>query len=426
MDTNALFTAALRLDPPWTVASIEFEEGRKGERGRLDIHIDFRRGGEFACPECGATGRAYDTEGQEWRHLDFFQHSAYLHARVPRVECPEHGPRRVHVPWARPGSGFTLLFEALIMTMAAQMPVAAIGRMVDEHDTRLWRIVKHHVGEAREDVDMSSVTELVVDETSRAKHHSYVTLFLEPKPSTEDGAPRVLFVADGRDHSVFHAFKDDLMAHGGRPGTVHDICMDMSAAYMRGAFETMPLARITLDRFHVMKMVNDAVDDVRRRESKEHEELKGTRYDWLKNPSKLSEKQRARVELLSQKHLKTAKAYQMRLNLRDLWAQPTLRAARAYLKKWCRWVLTAAAPPKEEGAAWILEAMHRAATSIKRRTQEILNYYHRLQTSGVIEGANSLVQAARARARGYRNAETFKTIIYLIAGRLSFDLPQTH
>ncbi len=225
METDALFTAALRLDPPWTVAKIEFQEGRKEERGRLDLHIDFVRGGEFACPECGSTCRAYDTAEQEWRHLDFFQHTAYLHARVPRVSCPEHGVRRVDVPWARRGSGFTLLFEALVLTMAAQMPVAAIARITGEHDTRLWRIVNHHVHEAREEVDMSSVTELVVDETSRAKRHSYVTLFLEPKPSTKEGSPRVLFVADGRDQRVFQEFKADLMAHGGAPGLIRDICM---------------------------------------------------------------------------------------------------------------------------------------------------------------------------------------------------------
>jgi transposase len=425
METNDLFTAALRLDPPWTVAAIDFEQGTEDERGRLDIHIGFARGGELPCPECGAACKAYDAEDREWRHLDFFQHVAYLHARVPRVRCLDHGVRRANVPWARPGSGFTLLFEALMLTMAAQMPVAAIARMVREHDTRLWRIVNHHVEEARERVDMSSVTELVVDETSRAKGHSYVTIFLEPE-SAEDGAPRALYVADGRDHRVFHDFKADLMAHGGAPGRVGDICMDMSSAFMLGAFETMPLARVTLDRFHVMKLVNEAVDDARRRESKEHDELKGTRYDWLMNPSRLSPKRRARVASLSGKHLKTAKAYQMRLNLRDLWAQPTITAARRYLKKWCSWVLKATAPPRDSKRTWILERMRTAASSIKLHAEQILNYYRRLLTSGVIEGANSLVQAARARARGYRNAETFKTIIYLIAGRLSFELPQTH
>ena len=121
---------------------------------RLDIHLDFPRGSRFGCPDCGAADcPAYDTEEMTWRHLDFFQHEAYLHARVPRVTCSGCGIKRVSVPWAREGSGFTLLFEALAMTMMTSMPVAAVGRLVGEHDTRLWRVLRHYVEEARAAAD---------------------------------------------------------------------------------------------------------------------------------------------------------------------------------------------------------------------------------------------------------------------------------
>lgn len=426
MDNKHLFTAALGLVAPWSVVSIDFVEDQGSASGRLDIHIDFARGAELPCPECGTLCKAHDTKLQSWRHLDFFQHEAHLHARVPRVRCSVDGVKKVDVPWARPGSGFTLLFEALVLTLAPQMSMSALARLVREHDTRLWRVVDHYVLEARENVDMSDVTEIVVDETSRAKRHQYVSLFLEPESSASAETPRVIFVTEGKDHSVFHDFVADLKLHDGHVGSITDVCMDMSAAFRKGAAETMPLARVTYDRFHVMKLVNEAVDDARRRETKLEPQLKGTRYAWLKNPSKLTKKQCESVARLSQRNLKTAKAYHMRLNLQDLWAQPHLTATRTFLKRWCQWALKATARPKDPADVWILERMNTAANTLKDNATDVVNYFRRLLTSGVIEGVNSTIQAARSRARGYRNPRTFKMMIYLIAGKLDLGIKPIH
>jgi len=431
MHTNALFEAALGLSAPWKVISIEFEQGAPASRGQLEIRLDFERGGQLPCPECGALCKAHDTDEQTWRHLDFFEHTCHLVARVPRVGCQEHGVLKVHVPWARPGSGFTLLFEALVMALAPEMPMAALARLVREHDTRLWRIVKWHVADARSRVDMSDVDQLVVDETSQAKRKSFVSIFLEPKRYDDEGslerAARVLYVAKSKSKQVFHEFAQDLIEHGGHPWSIREVCMDMCAPYMQGVAETMPRASITFDRFHVMKMVNAAVDDARRREVKTRPELKRTRLDWLLSPSRLSTRRRERVESLSQRNLLTAKAYQMRLTLAELWDHASVARARRHLRSWCAWVKRATKPPEDDGAVWVLERMRRVAQSVREHEDGILRYVASRLTSGVIEGVNSLAQAARARARGYRNVETFKTMIYLIAGRLQFDLqPATH
>jgi len=162
MKDTELFQIALGLLEPWQVVSSEFDV----ELGLLSIRLDFKAGAKFSCPDCQASGPTHDTVEKRWRHLNFFQHKTELIARVPMVKCPKCGVRQVQVPWARPDSGFTALFEAFCMTLAKDMPIMKIAELVEEYDTRIWRIVRHHVSEAREREDYSEVKELGVDETS--------------------------------------------------------------------------------------------------------------------------------------------------------------------------------------------------------------------------------------------------------------------
>ena len=423
MDTVKLFELALGLTSPWKIEAVNFDPKAAAGRGEVEIRLTFPRGSRFACPQCLGPCPVHDTSERRWRHLNLFQYQTYIVAPLPRTDCPEHGVLTIAgVSWAREGSGFTLLFEAFVMLVAPEMPMAAVARMTGEHDTRLWRLVSGHVEQARESVDMTGVKELVVDETSRARGHDYVSLFVEPG---EEKA-RVLFVTDGRDNTTFQAFCSDLAAHGGDPALVTDVCMDMSEAFQKGAAENLPNAAVTFDRFHVMKLVGEGVDSVRRLERVTQPALKNSRYSFLKNPENLTGTQFERLLRLSELNLKTMKAYQMRLNIQEVWRQPGIRAAGKLLREWCGWVRRAARPTKGEKTSG-LEPMVKVATTIQEKIKGILNYFRRRLTSGVIEGINSMVQAARARARGYRNSETFKTMIYLIAGRLQFNLPSlTH
>ena len=330
MAERGLFERALGLEWPWRVERTEFDAAER----RLDLHLDFEAGGTFACPSCGRGGcKAHDASGKRWRHLDFFQHRAYLHARVPRVRCPACGVKQARVPWAEPGSGFTLWFEALVVALAREMPVRAVARLVGEHDTRLWRLLKRRVGEARADVDFSGVRAVAVDETACRRGHDYITLFADLDRS------RLLYATPGRDAAVVHRFREDLEAHGGHAGQIRDLCMDMSAAYMKGAREVFPEAGITFDRFHVQRLMNRAVDEVRRQERKERPELNRTRYPWLKRRGKLTASQRRWLgELLdpSRRGLKTALAYRIKLAFEAFWDLPP-RLAATYLEKWCSW-----------------------------------------------------------------------------------------
>jgi transposase len=239
MRDTALLQRALGLTPPWRVSRSDFDPAAH----RLDIEIDFPPGSRFACPSCGAADcPAYDTERMSWRHLNFFQHQAYLNARVPRIRCDTCGIKTVNVPWARPDSGFTLLFEALVMTMVAAMPVKAVARMVGEHDTRLWRVVHHYVDQARARTDASGVTRLAIDETAARRGHDYITLFVDIDQA------RVLFATEGKGAETVAASADDLTAHGGDPAAISDVCIDMSPAFIKGTAESLPNAAITFPR----------------------------------------------------------------------------------------------------------------------------------------------------------------------------------
>jgi transposase len=400
-DTD-LFGMALGIASPWVVRRSDFDAAAK----RLDIHLDFAKGSRFACPACGAAGcPAYDSEDKTWRHLNFFQHEAYLHARLPRVTCERCGIKQVAVPWARPDSGFTLLFEALIMAMVQAMPVAVVARMINEWDTRLWRVIHHYVDEARERADHCDVTRVAFDETASRRGHNYVTLFVDL------WRRRVLFVADGKDAATVAAFAKDLAAHGGDGASITEVGIDMSPAFIAGTAQSLPNAAITFDKFHLVKLINEAVEEVRRAEQRSRAELKNSRYLWLKNPPNLSVRQRAQLDSLAGAKLKTGRAYRIRLAFQELYLQPAA-SAEAYLKRWYWWATHSRLPPMIE-----------AARTIKRHWHGVLRWFDTRIANGIMEAINSLVQAAKAKARGYRSTRNLKAIIYLIAGKLELALP---
>ena len=404
MKDTELLQLALGLAPPWQVSTAEFNLDEK----RLDIRLDFPKGSTFSCPKCGVAGvKAHDTVEKTWRHLNFFQHEAYLAARIPRIDCDKCGTHLVDVPWARPGSGFTLLFEAMIMILAKAMPVKTIAGFVNEHDTRLWRVLHHYVEKARKGADHSQVKHVGMDETSRRRGHNYVSLFVDLDET------RVLFATDGKDASTVERFKKDLIAHGGNPDAIEEMCCDMSPAFISGVEKQFPQAHITFDKFHVLKILNEAVDQVRREEAKDRPELKASRYLWLKNRSNLKASQADRLDQLTirELNLKTSRAYHIKLNFQEFYQQPP-QSAETFLKKWYFWATHSR-----------LEPVKKAAYTIKNHWDGVLRWFTSRINNGILEGINSLIQAAKARARGYRTQRNLATMIYLIAGKLKFDLP---
>jgi transposase len=397
---NELFTAALGLHPPWEVVEIRFEPGS----GRIDFQVAFTKGARFACPACGAADQpVHDTRERTWRHLSFFEFAAYIHAKVPRVECGECGKTsQVAVPWARPESGFTVLMEALVVTLCREMPVRKVAQLFGVSDGAIWRVLDHHVGLARSKENFCAVRRVGMDETACRRGHHYVSLFHDL-----DGA-RLLFGCEGRDKQTVEAFADDLKAHQGDPKAVVEACMDMSAAYIAGTQKYLPNADITFDPFHVIQLINSAVDEVRRAEVKDQPCLKGTRYLWLKDRGKWTRTQRDLHETLPQRGLKTARAWRIKESLREIYAARVNHPdATRLLRKWYGWAIRSR-----------LEPVKRVARTIKAHWDGVLRVFETGATTALLEGVNSLIQAAKARARGYGTTRHLIAIAYLIAGKL--------
>ena len=404
MQPEALFGMALGIVPPWEVTEVTFSK----ESNRLDITIDFQRGATFACPVCGALASAYDTTEKTWQHLHFFQYEAYLHARVPRVNCPNEGCgiKQVQVPWARAGSGFTLLFEALVMTMARDLPVNVMARLFSVTDTRLWRVINAYVETARAKEDFSDVKRIGVDETSVKKGHDYVSFFFDLDKK------KLLFGTEGKDNETVKAFVADLKKHGGDPEQITDAAIDMSKAFIKGIKEQLPNAVTTFDRFHLIKLMNEVMGKVRSDEARQFPEmLKKSRYLFLKNPEKLTPVEQERLDTMvaNQCH-KSVEAYTHKLNLQNVYFAESRQEAEALLKQWHK--------KTSKSSIGLIQKM---AKTVQDHWDGILSYFDSVLTTGFLEGINSLIQAAKARARGYRNPRNMISMAYLIAGKLKFN-----
>lgn len=391
-----MFKVALQLESPWELKRIEFDDSDQA----WHLYVDFERGATFACPNCGDTCKAYDAEKKSWRHLDFWNWKTYMHARVPRTDCKGCNKiTLVPTKWSRPKSHFTLQFDAWAMRLMAEMPVSAAARELREHDTRMWRIFHHYVDQAMSELDVSGVRRIAIDETSSRRGHRYITLIVDVDTKL------VLFATEGKSKETLEAFRLHLESKNVSNEQIQEVCSDMSPAFIRGIEEQFPNAEITFDKFHVMKMVNEAVDAVRREEQKQAPELKKTKYLWLKNVQNLKAEQRDELQSLKDSNLQTGRAYRLKLALQDLWTTPHLLAD-VYLREWLGWARRSK-----------LEPMVKLAKTIKQHEEGILRWFHSKMTNGLLEGINGLVQAAKRKARGYRNVENLIAMVYMTANK---------
>lgn len=413
---EALFTRALVLQAPWFVEDVKLDT----EHRRIDFEVGCRSA-QFTCAQCGAPGqKAHDRMRRSWRHLDFFQFEAWLHAQVPRIACSACGKTtQITVPWAREGSGFTLLFEALALSMCQGLPVRQAAQMLRVRDKQLWRRIAHYVGQARAKLDMSGVSFVGVDETSVRKGHQYVTVVHDL------GERQLLFATPGKDHQTLLAFAEDLEAHGGQRTAIAQACMDMSAAYVKGARLYLPNALVSFDRFHVVALANEAMDKVRTAEWKgesarvlrelgelDAKELRSILWAMRRNPSDWSAVQTSAMHWLQRANLKSARAWRLKMALREVFAKARAHnraeLAAADLKAWISWARRSRLQPFKNLAA-----------TLRTHFDAVVRGMLDNRSNAFVEAMNGLMQQAKRAARGFRTTANFINIAYLRLSKLT-------
>jgi transposase len=404
---NQLFEAALGLAKPWYVGGVDFDAADK----TLTINVDFVAGTRFATPGVAGAHPVHDTQIKRLRHLNFFQHECFLEVRTPRVKLPDGRVVLIEPDWFGKLSGFTLLFEALVLAMAQQMTFAAVARLTGLTWHRVHAICSRYVDLALAEADLSAVTAVAIDETSSQRGHNYLTIAADAE------ARKVVFVTEGRDAKTIARFAEYLTAHKATPGQVRSVSIDMSPAFISGVAEQLPNARITFDKFHIIAHASAAVDKMRRLEQRTDPSLKGLRWTLLKDRGRLSEESRADLDglIAAAATKRTARAWLYREHLRDILDRRQINVVSAMLKTWCTNVLRSKVAPMKD-----------VAKMIRAHFDGIVAWAQTRQTNGFIEALNGLFQAAKRKARGYTRFATMRTVLFLIAGKLDFTRINPH
>jgi transposase len=406
MNSETLFSMAIGLQEPWEIKEIEFSFSKESALEELHLHIGFKPGSRFP-DKAGTLCKVHDTVPRKWQHLNFFEHPCLLYCDVPRIKTEGGKVLTASVPWARSGSGFTLLFEAFALALIErEMPVNRVAEILRVNPQRVWNMFNHWVGKAVESDDPSKITKLGVDETSTRKGHNYVTLAVDLDES------RVVHVTEGKGKATLQEIKQHLDKKGVPEKQVDQISMDLSPSFIAGAIDFFPTAQITFDRFHVTKLLNEAMDKVRKSERIEHDDLKGQKYTFLKNRQNLTDKQEESLVKMIELYPTLGEAYRLKVLFRDLWEMPNIPTANAFLKQWCADVESAKIP-----------AFMAFAKTVKSHWTGIVHFVESRITNGVLEGINNKVQLAKRRARGFRNLGNFTNMIYFLCGKLKFDYP---
>lgn len=401
---TSLFSRSIGIEEPWYIRSIE------SENNEVHIYVDVRDGVMLPCPDCGEMGfrQGYEKSERIWRHGDCLFYPAYVHCRRPRIKCEKHGTKVVEAPWARKHSRFTLLFEGYAMLILADMPILKASKALRCNEKSLTKMMRHWVTKAVDEDDLSQVTSLGIDETSFKRGQSYVTVIVDA------AARRVIDVEEGRSSQAVVDFSCKLEAKGGSCEKVSFVASDMSKAYINGVQECFPHAKLTIDKFHVKKLILDAMDEVRRSEQKEHRSkaLHTSKKLLMIPQSRQNDEQRQRVEELSKQYPKTGRAFRMVQSLDTIYASKDLLEAEERFMKLYSWLRKSR-----------LEPMKRVAKTLKAYSQEILNVFTSRLTNAICEGINSMIQAAKRKARGYNTLSGYICMIYLIAAKLRLACP---
>ena len=398
-----LYQQILGLVAPWQVESVTL----KPKEREIEVRVACAET-HWACSQCEQRMEIHDYEERRWRHLDSCQFKTILVSRVAIVRCAEHGAQTVVVPWAEKYGRFSQLFERLAIDVMLECSISGacdiLGISWDEADGMKQRAVKR--GLARKTPPV--MARLCVDEKGMGHGHDYMTIVAH----AEAGQTTVQYVGEGREQESLDAFWESLMAE--QLAGVEAIAMDMWKPYVQSTLAHVPGAagKIVHDPFHLVKYMNEAVNEVRisehrRLQAQGDDILKHTRQLWLYGMENVPAKHAQRFDEIKELNLETSRAWAIKEVFRSFWLCDTVKKAEHYFGQWYGWAIRSR-----------LEPVKKVARMCKRHLGNILTFFQHRHTNGPMEGLNNAIQGLIKKAYGYRNKERFKTDIFFHLGGL--------
>lgn len=402
-----LLEGSLGIKEPWYIEKVWFDD----EAMEVHISVGVRKTALIVCPKCGsATSRfGYEKKERVWRHGDTMFCPTYVHCKRPKIKCPHCGVKQISAPWERKNSRCTLLFEGYAMLLMADMPVAKTAHLLRCDEKTLTSILRYWVDKAVAEMDLKEVVMLAVDETSFKRGHKYVTLMVDAAKR------RVIDVEPGKDAETLRNFVKQLEAKSGSRENITDVTSDMSKAFMGEAARSFPNAKLTIDKFHVKQKLTEALNAVRQEEQKEATEKKRlfqSRRLFMIPEKKLTKEQAGQIREMSKRYPKTGRAYRIISAFDDFYDSSTLEEAEQKFDSLYSWMRRCRLQPMKD-----------AAEMLRTNKTNILNYFKNRLTNAICEGINSMVQAAKRKARGFATFEGFRAMIFLVAGKLDLAVP---
>ena len=405
MNDISLYQQILGDTTPWRVGEVKLD----AEKLTIDVRLVLAEDAAWACPECRSRMHVKERRTRRWRHLDSCQFKTVLEADVPVVECQTHGIQTVQVPWADGSSRFTLFFARLAIEVLLACPAAKAAELLDVTWDQIDGIKQRAVARGMATRSLEGVEYLCVDEKAVGHGHDYVTVVT----GIVDGKPNVLHVGDGRDEGALNAFYERLGAGGCK--RIQAVSMDMGVSYQNATARHCPDADVVFDPFHIMKMCNKAVDEVRRDEALAgirtvRESLKKTRQLWLWGEENLPGRHAARFEKLKVSSLKTATAWRVKELWRSFKTCANAEDGLDFFRRWYR-----------EAMKTRLAPVKRLAQTMKERVASIVTYLKHRFCNAFAEGVNSRIQLLIQKSCGYRSRERLKTDILFHFGGLNLN-----
>jgi transposase len=403
MQETEFFTQILGIKTPWFISEVVLNQ----KDHRVDIYIDHRSGIAFPCPECGKLCSIYDhTRERAFRHLNVCQMASFIHIRLPRIECGEHGVLQIVSGLGEEHSSMTYEFEGFVLDLEQECSIESVCRLMDLNWHICWGVMERAVqrGQARKPQQIPE--RMGVDEKSFSKGHRYETLVYDIDAAT------VEYVGDERDQESLEGYYKQFSFE--EREKVQSVAMDMWDPYIAATKAYIPGAekKITFDRYHVMRLVVEAVDQVRKQEHRAlmeegNEILKGTKYLWLWNEENIPPYREAEFEYLRSLDLKVCRARAIKDNLRHLWNYHKEGWMRRYFSRWYFWATHSRLKP-----------IIKAAKSLKAHINNIVTYARHRITNALGESLNSKIEKVKRLACGFRNRAHYKAAIYFHCGGL--------